>query len=106
VPRVANVSGARGHRTREPCWGDGGAASCERRGAPARIAPSGRGRRSLQARCAGAHKPAASHRGTGKTKPSRSEKEKWRGAEPQTKKLVIGSGLAPDVGWCHGPWDI
>jgi hypothetical protein len=68
VPQVANRSEARGHRTREPCWGDGGAASCKRRGAPTRVALSGRGRRSLQAQGAGAHKPAASHRGTGKTK--------------------------------------
>jgi hypothetical protein len=45
VPRVADLSGARGHRTREPRWGDGAAASCRRRGAPTRIAPSGRGRR-------------------------------------------------------------
>ncbi len=34
VPRVADLSGARGHRTRQRRWGDGGAASCERRGAP------------------------------------------------------------------------
>jgi hypothetical protein len=45
VPRVANYSGARGSRTRESCRGDGGAAVCERRGAPMRIALSGRGRR-------------------------------------------------------------
>jgi len=66
VPRVAGDSGARGYRTREPCRGDGGAASCERRGAPVRIALSGRGRRSLQAQGAGAPKPADGHRGTGK----------------------------------------
>jgi hypothetical protein len=45
VARVADLSGARGHRTREPYWEDGGAASCGRRGATTRIAPSGRGRR-------------------------------------------------------------
>jgi hypothetical protein len=68
VPRVANLSGARGSRTREPGRGDGGAVVCERRGAPMRIAHSGRGRRSVQAQCAGAHKPAPGHCGTGKTR--------------------------------------
>jgi hypothetical protein len=38
VPWVADLSGARGSRTREPNRGDGGAAVCERRGAPVRIA--------------------------------------------------------------------
>jgi len=45
----------------------------EQRGSRRRGALRGHGRRSLQAQCAGAHKPAASHRGTGKTKASRSE---------------------------------
>jgi muramoyltetrapeptide carboxypeptidase len=82
VPRVADHSGARGTRTREPCWGDGGAASCERRGAPVRIALSGRGRRSLQAQGAGAPKPADGHRGTGKTEEAHAVRRKnWaRGA--------------------------
>jgi hypothetical protein len=66
VPRVGDDSEARGHRTREPCWRDGGAALCERRGAPVRIVLSGRGRRSLKAQGAGAPKPADGHRGTGK----------------------------------------
>jgi hypothetical protein len=70
VPRVADHSGAHGHRTREPCWGDGGAVFCERRGAPARIALSDRGQRSLQTQGAGAPQPADGHRGTGnKIKP-------------------------------------
>jgi hypothetical protein len=38
VPWVAYPSGARGSRTRELHWGDGGAVACERRGAPMRIA--------------------------------------------------------------------
>ncbi len=66
VPRVAYLSEARGHRTREPRRGNGGAASCERRGAPVRIALSGRGRRSVRPQGAGAPKAAQlATRGTG-----------------------------------------
>jgi len=61
VPRVVNLSAARGLRTREPRWGDGGAALCERRGAPTRIAPSGRGRRSVRPQRLGTRKAAPSH---------------------------------------------
>ena len=44
VPQLAYLSGARGYRTREPRWGDGGAALCKRRGATTWITLSGRGR--------------------------------------------------------------
>jgi hypothetical protein len=67
VPRLAAHSGARGSRTREPRRGDGGAGVCERRGAPMRIALSGRGRRSVRPRRLGRRKAAPGHRGTGKT---------------------------------------
>jgi hypothetical protein len=65
VPRVANLSGARGYRTREPRWGDGGAASCERRGASTRIVLSSRGR-SVRPQRLGRRKAARlATRGTG-----------------------------------------
>jgi hypothetical protein len=61
VPRVADLSEARGSRTRDPHWGDGGAAQCERRGATTRIAPSGRGRKSVRSQRLGRRKAAPSH---------------------------------------------
>jgi hypothetical protein len=72
---VADLSGARGHRTREPRWGDGGAASCERRGAPARIAPSGRGRRSVRPQRLGRRKAAYRPPRHRHTMPSRSDRK-------------------------------
>ncbi len=82
VPRVANSSGARGYRTREPRWGDGGAASRERRGATTRIALSGHGRRSVRPQAAGAAKAARlATRGSGKKQKRHAVKENF-GREP------------------------
>jgi hypothetical protein len=82
VPRVANFSGARGYRTREPRWGDGGAASRERRGATTRIALSGHGRRSVRPQAAGAAKAARlATRGSGKKQKRHAVKENY-GREP------------------------
>jgi len=82
VPRVANVSEARGHRTREPRWGDGGADLCERRGAPRRIALSGRGRRSVRSQRLGRRKAAPSHPRCRQTKNRHAETTKKRTAHP------------------------
>ena len=75
VPRVASLSEARGHRMREPRWGDGGAASRERRGAPMRIAPSGRGRRSVRPQRLGRRKATPSHPRDRQQEPSRRDKD-------------------------------
>ena len=74
VPRVAIGSCARGSRTGEPRWGVAAAASCGPRGAPARIALSGRGPRSMRARARGRPGPHPATRGTGKQEASRSER--------------------------------
>ncbi len=66
VLRVAIRSCARGSRTGEPRRGVAAAASCGPRGAPARIALSGRGRRSMRARARGRPGPHPATRGTGK----------------------------------------
>ena len=67
-PRVPDGRAALGCRGRER--------SCGPRGAPARIALSGRGRRSVRARARGRPGPHPATRGTGKQEASRSEEDR------------------------------
>jgi len=88
APRVENLSEARGNRTREPRWGDGGAVSRERRGAPVRVALSGRGRRSVRPQRLGRRKVARSHPRRRQKKPHAVKKKNLATHPPGKMKAV------------------
>ena len=90
VPRVAIGSSDRGSRTGEPRRGVDGRPSVtrrEQRGAPARIALSGRGRRSMRARARGRPGPHPATRGTGKKEAS----TQWNKSPPPGRRRA-GTG--------------